>query len=77
MSASDRVAADSARLAVRALRVAQSHIIDIYGDEVSDDGVAEAKSLWREVYALAIRLEKLELSVRIKRAEAIRAEAKS
>lgn len=76
MSAKDKSAADSARLAARALRVAQSHILGIYGDEVSDDGVAEAKLLWRDVYALAMRLEKLEHSVRIKRAADIRAEAR-
>ena len=64
----DRSAAESARLAIRALRVAQSHLIDVSGDEMSTENEQAARLMWREIYALSMRLEAIELETRIARA---------
>lgn len=64
----DRSAAESARLAIRALRVAQSHLIDVSGDEMSTENEQAARLMWREIYALSMRLEAIERETRIARA---------
>lgn len=64
----DRSAAESARLAIRALRVAQSHLIDVSGDEMSTENEQAARLMWREIHALSMRLEAIERETRIARA---------